>query len=38
LLYVLNKGAVLASGHPQEVISDRRVFEAYLGEGDNAQP
>ena len=37
-LYVLNKGAVLASGHPQEVISDRRVFEAYLGEGDNAQP
>ena len=32
-LYVLNKGAVLASGQPDVVISDRRVFEAYLGEG-----
>ena len=35
-LYVLNKGKVLASGRPDAVISDRRVFEAYLGEGDNA--
>lgn len=35
-LYVLNKGTVLASGRPDAVISDRRVFEAYLGEGDNA--
>ena len=33
VLYVLNKGAVLASGQPDAVISDRRVFEAYLGEG-----
>jgi ABC-type branched-subunit amino acid transport system ATPase component len=32
-LYVLNKGTVLAQGQPQEVISDRRVFEAYLGIG-----
>ena len=32
-LYVLNKGAVLASGQPDVVISDRRVFEAYLGKG-----
>lgn len=32
-LYVLNKGTVLASGRPDAVISDRRVFEAYLGEG-----
>ena len=32
-LYVLNKGAVLASGRPDAVISDRMVFEAYLGEG-----
>lgn len=32
-LYVLNKGRVLASGRPDAVISDRRVFEAYLGEG-----
>jgi ABC-type branched-subunit amino acid transport system ATPase component len=37
-LYVLNKGAVLARGRPEEVISDRRVFEAYLGEGSYAQP
>ena len=35
-LYVLNKGAVLASGRPDAVISDRRVFEAYLGEGADA--
>lgn len=32
-LYVLNKGRVLASGRPDAVISDWRVFEAYLGEG-----
>jgi len=32
-LYVLNKGAVLASGRPDAVISDRRAFAAYLGEG-----
>ena len=32
-LYVLNKGTVLASGRPDAVISDQRVFEAYLGEG-----
>ena len=32
-LYVLNKGAVLAQGRPDEVISDKRVLEAYLGAG-----
>ena len=32
-LYVLNKGAVLASGRPDAVISDRRVFAASPGEG-----
>lgn len=37
-LYVLNKGAVLAHGRPEEVISDKRVFEAYLGAGLDAQP
>jgi neutral amino acid transport system ATP-binding protein len=37
-LYVLNKGAVLASGRPDQVISDPRVFEAYLGVGFDAQP
>jgi ABC-type branched-subunit amino acid transport system ATPase component len=36
-LYVLNKGSVLAHGRPEEVIADRRVFEAYLGEADDAQ-
>jgi ABC-type branched-subunit amino acid transport system ATPase component len=33
-IYVLNKGAVMAHGQPEEVISDKRVFEAYLGEGE----
>jgi branched-chain amino acid transport system ATP-binding protein len=37
-LYVLNKGAILASGRPDQVISDPRVFEAYLGVGFDAQP
>lgn len=37
-LYVLNKGAILASGQPDKVISDSRVFEAYLGVGSDAQP
>ena len=36
-VYVLNKGAVLAHGRPEEVISDKRVFEAYLGVGLDAQ-
>jgi ABC-type branched-subunit amino acid transport system ATPase component len=37
-VYVLNKGTVLAHGRPEEVISDKRVFEAYLGVGLDAQP
>jgi len=37
-LYVLNKGAILANGRPDQVISDSRVFEAYLGVGFDAQP
>lgn len=37
-LYVLNKGAILANGRPDQVISDARVFEAYLGVGLDAQP
>ncbi len=37
-LYVLNKGAILASGRPDQVISDPRVFEAYLGVGFDAHP
>jgi ABC-type branched-subunit amino acid transport system ATPase component len=36
-LYVLNKGAILASGRPDQVISDPRVFEAYLGAGFDAK-
>jgi branched-chain amino acid transport system ATP-binding protein len=36
-LYVLNKGAMLAHGRPDEVIIDQRVFDAYLGADYNAQ-
>jgi ABC-type branched-subunit amino acid transport system ATPase component len=36
-IYVLNKGTVLSHGRPKEVMSDRRVFEAYLGAGLDAQ-
>ena len=36
-LYVLNKGAILANGRPDQVISDPKVFEAYLGVGFDAQ-
>ena len=32
-IYVLNKGGIMAHGQPEEVISNKRVFEAYLGEG-----
>lgn len=36
-LFVLNKGAILANGRPDQVISDPKVFEAYLGVGFDAQ-
>ena len=32
-IYVLNKGAVMAHGTPEQVISDKKVLDAYLGEG-----
>jgi branched-chain amino acid transport system ATP-binding protein len=31
-IYVLDKGAVMAHGRPEEVVSNKRVLEAYLGE------
>ena len=35
-IYVLNKGSVLAHGPPDEVLSDRRVLDAYLGDSGDA--
>jgi branched-chain amino acid transport system ATP-binding protein len=35
-IYVLNKGAIMAHGLPEEVLSDRRVLEAYLGDSGDA--
>ena len=32
-IYVLNKGEIMTSGVPEDVVSDRNVLEAYLGEG-----
>ena len=31
--YIVNEGAVLTSGTPEQVLSDRSVREVYLGEG-----
>ena len=33
---VLNFGEILTTGTPEEVMEDRRVITAYLGEGYNA--
>jgi len=31
--YIVNEGAVLASGTPEEVLRNKNVREVYLGEG-----
>jgi lipopolysaccharide export system ATP-binding protein len=31
--YILNNGELMASGHPDEILSNRQVREVYLGEG-----
>ena len=30
-VYVLHNGQLLAEGKPDEVVSDKRVIEAYIG-------
>ncbi|MEM4675962.1 MAG: ABC transporter ATP-binding protein, partial [Nitrososphaerota archaeon] len=30
-VYVMAAGSMIASGKPEEVVSDRRVIDAYLG-------
>jgi branched-chain amino acid transport system ATP-binding protein len=36
-VYVLNNGRVLSSGTPNQIAKDRKVIEAYLGEGAAAR-
>jgi lipopolysaccharide export system ATP-binding protein len=31
--YILNNGALMAAGSPEEILSNKSVREVYLGEG-----
>jgi branched-chain amino acid transport system ATP-binding protein len=36
-VYVLSEGGIIAQGEPQEIASNPRVIEAYLGHGASAR-
>ncbi|MDX1511995.1 MAG: hypothetical protein R3249_11650, partial [Nitriliruptorales bacterium] len=37
LVYVMDRGAIIASGDPDEIMADEHVLDAYLGASEAAR-